>query len=427
MRYFAQHRSPRRCLPAVVSEPVIDLVRLEAVPPSVRTARTWIASRLGDWSPEGVATVQLLLSEVVTNVVLHGRTPFEVSLRRDGPCALVGVADASPLPPQVKPYPSDATTGRGMVLVAALARAWGVDALPVGKRVWFEVADPEPCGADPAGSGRGPTVVTGAPTGLLGAAAHARAAGSPDAAEDHPAPDLVDAVDPPDATGLVAVVDVTDAVDVADVTDLPAGDAMSPTAHLDTAHLGTAHLDTAHLGTAHLGTAHLDTAHPGTAPVTRAPVDTAVVVRLLAVPVAVHLAAAERRDALMRELGYLDAGSAPTAAGPLRILRDRLLELEAVTADRFGASEADIRRTVGDAAATGTPRVDLVIAVPHDGWRALLRLAGRLDEVDRYCESGDLLTTASPPEVRRYRRWYTREVAAQLAGAPPTAWPGASD
>ena len=52
----------------------------------------------------------------------------------------------------------------------------------------------------------------------------------------------------------------------------------------------------------------------------------------------------------------------------------------------------------------------------------LLRMADQLDEIDRYCEQGQLLTLAATPAVRQFRRWYVQEVADQLAGHPPRPW-----
>lgn len=86
-------------------------------------------------------TSELALSEVVTNAVLHARTPLEVTLVMEPDCVLrVEVADHSPELPSQRGYSSQATTGRGMDLVAALTAECGV--LPDargGKTVWFVV------------------------------------------------------------------------------------------------------------------------------------------------------------------------------------------------------------------------------------------------------------------------------------------------
>jgi anti-sigma regulatory factor (Ser/Thr protein kinase) len=86
-------------------------------------------------------TVVLLTSEVVTNAALHTGADFEVEITTlDGGDVRVWVTDLSPEQlPQVRPAPVDATGGRGLHVVDALASAWGVDYQPHGKIVWFEV------------------------------------------------------------------------------------------------------------------------------------------------------------------------------------------------------------------------------------------------------------------------------------------------
>jgi len=88
--------------------------------------------------------VMLLASELVTNAVLHAAAPSQVRLRlREGRVRLE-VHDPSPQVPVPRARDLGATNGRGMVLVDALADAWGVevgDGLPdVGKTVWVELA-----------------------------------------------------------------------------------------------------------------------------------------------------------------------------------------------------------------------------------------------------------------------------------------------
>ncbi len=54
---------------------------------------------------------------------------------------LVEVSDASPLLPELADMPGwESESGRGLLLVEALADRWGSDLLPSGKRVWFELS-----------------------------------------------------------------------------------------------------------------------------------------------------------------------------------------------------------------------------------------------------------------------------------------------
>ena len=120
--------------------PVVGL-ELPPEPASVGAARRWLASELSDWSSAGVSTAVLVLSELVTNVVLHARTMFQVRLRREGKVARIEVSDEGTAWPVAKNYDAGAYTGRGLHLVEMLSLSWGVDAAPGSKSVWAEVAD----------------------------------------------------------------------------------------------------------------------------------------------------------------------------------------------------------------------------------------------------------------------------------------------
>jgi anti-sigma regulatory factor (Ser/Thr protein kinase) len=83
--------------------------------------------------------VALLATELATNVVLHAGTDFMICLSR-GPHRLrVELHDGSHDRPEVIREPLLRRGGRGMLMVEELAEAWGVEATPTGKVVWFEV------------------------------------------------------------------------------------------------------------------------------------------------------------------------------------------------------------------------------------------------------------------------------------------------
>lgn len=112
--------------------------------PSV--ARSFVAEHRGLLADEVIEDAQLLVSEVVANAVQHGRPAVVLRVRSSPPGIGIAVADAGDAMPQHarnephRPAP-DATSGRGLAIVAALASAWGViDAVPLpGKTVWFEL------------------------------------------------------------------------------------------------------------------------------------------------------------------------------------------------------------------------------------------------------------------------------------------------
>ena len=110
---------------------------------SVREARHFVRSLLADAGREAWAdATELALSEIVTNGVLHAHTELVVRVEVGPDAVSVEVRDGNPaLPAQRRVRTEEATTGRGLELVAALARECGVRAEPGGKVVWFSVAD----------------------------------------------------------------------------------------------------------------------------------------------------------------------------------------------------------------------------------------------------------------------------------------------
>jgi len=116
------------------------------LPPSLasaREARSFVRGTACDvLGEEGLATVELLTSEVVTNALLHGRDAPRLVVACRGQTVRVSVEDADPRWPTRQSVPETEMRGRGIALVDALAAAWGIERLDqVGKRVWFEVRE----------------------------------------------------------------------------------------------------------------------------------------------------------------------------------------------------------------------------------------------------------------------------------------------
>ncbi len=107
---------------------------------SVPEARRRVSATLADWGLDGLAdTVVLLVSEIVTNAVLHARTDLTVSVSEEGTGVRVSVADGSPLPPALRRHSATSTTGRGIQLLDMLADSWHAESSAQGKVVWFTV------------------------------------------------------------------------------------------------------------------------------------------------------------------------------------------------------------------------------------------------------------------------------------------------
>ncbi|MCU1591780.1 MAG: anti-sigma regulatory factor (Ser/Thr protein kinase) [Frankiales bacterium] len=87
--------------------------------------------------------VLLVVSELVGNAVRHGRPPVGLRLQKAGRGVTVGVHDEASTPPALAEAAPDAESGRGMLLVDAVASEFGVEQIDGdGKVVWAHV-DPE--------------------------------------------------------------------------------------------------------------------------------------------------------------------------------------------------------------------------------------------------------------------------------------------
>ena len=86
-------------------------------------------------------TTGLLVSELVTNSVLHAGSGIRLEIAENGQGVRVDVFDASTSLPVIGPPDPLAESGRGLHLVDSLADEWGSERLPDGKVTWFVLAD----------------------------------------------------------------------------------------------------------------------------------------------------------------------------------------------------------------------------------------------------------------------------------------------
>ncbi|MCX4735641.1 ATP-binding protein [Streptomyces sp. NBC_01363] len=97
------------------------------------------------WSTEPAQVAELLLSELVTNALIHTGRGAVVTVSVAPARLRVEVRDfVSGLPLSYVPNADDGTHGRGLLLVRSLADAWGVSAHAPGKVVWFELDGERP-------------------------------------------------------------------------------------------------------------------------------------------------------------------------------------------------------------------------------------------------------------------------------------------
>ncbi len=161
-------------------------------PAEVGRARRWVRSRIAA-SAIGVdeplaETLILLVSELVTNAVVHTGSPAVLRLclpgaapdtgAGDGTSAEVAeaatvrleVADTSARPPRPRCVDSDETGGRGLALVDGLADRWGWSPEGAGKRIWCEVDRSSTHGTATAACETAPTTYEGGTAAYRGGA-----------------------------------------------------------------------------------------------------------------------------------------------------------------------------------------------------------------------------------------------------------------
>ncbi|MFE3601995.1 SpoIIE family protein phosphatase [Streptomyces sp. NPDC059096] len=129
----------------------------QAEPERIAGARRQLRDLLHDWAdPEQVDAAELMVSEILTNVLVHtdGDALLVAEARGEhGARRLrIEVADTSDDLPHRRRPGELASSGRGLVLLELLADAWGVDPRGEGKCTWFELYEDGAGGAPvPAG------------------------------------------------------------------------------------------------------------------------------------------------------------------------------------------------------------------------------------------------------------------------------------
>ncbi|WP_330460589.1 ATP-binding protein [Streptomyces sp. NBC_00820] len=133
----------------------VSVVRLSATPRGARLARHLAAEQLHRWGwsydTEAHRTAALLVAELAANAVVHGQVRgrdfrLRLTLHHDDATLRIEVTDARPerrppTPGTLMPPRPEEESGRGLVLVEALAAHWGTTcADPYTKTVWCEVA-----------------------------------------------------------------------------------------------------------------------------------------------------------------------------------------------------------------------------------------------------------------------------------------------
>ncbi|MGW4566885.1 SpoIIE family protein phosphatase [Streptomyces sp. NPDC004561] len=113
---------------------------LPATAESVPAGREFLDKALVAWGcAQSADDALLLLSEVLTNAVQHAQGPIGVHVCRTDTALTVEVSDRSLHLPQPRLAAEDDESGRGLLLVRALAHDWGVRPTDEGKTTWFSL------------------------------------------------------------------------------------------------------------------------------------------------------------------------------------------------------------------------------------------------------------------------------------------------
>ncbi|GAA4219538.1 hypothetical protein GCM10023075_03750 [Streptosporangium album] len=111
---------------------------------STPAARHLIRAQLADWGYDEQSEVaELLVSELVTNALLHGWGEPLLTLSSQGDMLRCEVEDENPVLLRAEEEPGNDEGGRGLLLVDLLSRSWGTGHTRrgrVGKVVWFELS-----------------------------------------------------------------------------------------------------------------------------------------------------------------------------------------------------------------------------------------------------------------------------------------------
>ncbi|MFB8775794.1 ATP-binding protein [Streptomyces broussonetiae] len=112
-------------------------------PACVGRARRITRAFLGLWNVNGELAENILLavSELVTNAIEHGTGDVALRLWYPHGELRIEVTDDNPAPAELRLAGDDDVSGRGLFLVAVLARTWGVS--KDGKTTWCMFRIPE--------------------------------------------------------------------------------------------------------------------------------------------------------------------------------------------------------------------------------------------------------------------------------------------
>jgi hypothetical protein len=141
---WAEHVLLRATLPQSLAavgrsaRPATARLRLAPSATASRLARDFVSRTCLDWGlAQGIAPACLVVSELVTNGLRHAVTDMDLALAHRGDLLRLALRDRSSHPLREQARDVDRVRGRGLALVDACSRAWGVlPAADAGQVVW---------------------------------------------------------------------------------------------------------------------------------------------------------------------------------------------------------------------------------------------------------------------------------------------------
>ncbi|MFB7500167.1 SpoIIE family protein phosphatase [Streptomyces sp. NPDC056161] len=116
----------------------------------VKAARSFVDDRLSSWGLAEISdTLRLIVSEIVTNALIHAGSDVDLRLRAFADHVRLEVRDSDSNPPVPSPLAlaeeenAQAEHGRGLLIVEALSNQWNTSPNGRGKTVWLDVAIPD--------------------------------------------------------------------------------------------------------------------------------------------------------------------------------------------------------------------------------------------------------------------------------------------
>ncbi|AJE81349.1 MULTISPECIES: SpoIIE family protein phosphatase [Streptomyces] len=129
--------------PHGLSEEQMATWELRADPAEVARARALAAEALEQWGLQEMAfTTELIVSELVTNAIRYAAEPIRLRLIRQS-VLTCEVTDGTSTSPRLRHARTTDEGGRGLFMIAQLARRWGTRYSASGKIIWAEQVLPD--------------------------------------------------------------------------------------------------------------------------------------------------------------------------------------------------------------------------------------------------------------------------------------------